>query len=53
MPSNKSIFNAIKNNKIEISSRPRQPLELTNMLAFFTTGSLKTKVFNNLKPSLN
>jgi|SRR3989344_5581543 len=49
----KSIFNAIKNNKIEISSRPRQPLELTNMLAFFTTGSLKTKVFNNLKPSLN
>ena len=36
-----SIFKAIKKNNIIINSRPRDTLELTNLLAFFTKGSIK------------
>ena len=42
----KDLFKAIKNNKITISSRPRNKSELTKILSFFTTQSLKQKFIN-------
>lgn len=44
-----SLFKAIKNNNIEVSSRPRNTFELTKIFAFFATSPLKHKIFNSLK----
>lgn len=41
-----SIFGAIKNNKVTVSSRPRDTTEITKLLTFFTTQSLKHKILN-------
>ncbi len=51
-PNIRSVFNAIKKNKIKVCSRPRNLYELTNILAFFTTKSLKQKIFNSFHNNL-
>ena len=41
-----SILKTIKNKQIAIYSRPREINELKNIIIFFTTNSLKQKIFN-------